>query len=88
MQIGEKTKAEILKVLNTLLSEYLPDIDEAYTATDAHLDLSLKVRLEPGKDTGVSITGDLAFIKGSKIKDKYYGYADEHQKEMFAEEAS
>jgi hypothetical protein len=87
MQIGEKTKAEILKTLAALLTENLADIDEAYAAVEAHLDLSFKIRLEPGKDTGVSITSDLSFVKGNKIKDKRFGFADEYQRSLFEEEA-
>ena len=88
MQVGMATKKEMLRVVDQVLSENLSDIDEAYTLAEANLDLTVKIRLEPGKDTGTSITGDLSFIKGSKIKDKYFGYADEQQQTMFEEEAS
>lgn len=81
--IGQRTKAEIAKVCDSLISANLADIDEAYDLTDDFVDIAIKVRLKPGPEGGVSIEANLSFVKGAKIKDQGYGFADEQQPELF-----
>ena len=86
MHIGIKTKTEIVQTIDSLATDYLQTIDEAYTVAPGPLDITFKVRLSPSQSGGTMIDSDIAFIKGAKIKDRISRECDEKQMEMFGGE--
>jgi len=85
MQIGMQTKQAIIKTLDELAENYLGEIDEAYSLTEADLDITFKVKLKPDSEGGVLIQSDLSFTKGYKVKDTIVSKADENQRTLFGE---
>ena len=81
--IGEKVKTEIETTIDTLLSDYLKEIDEAYAlAGGDDLDIAFKVRLSPHEKGGVEIQSQFSFIKGVKVKDGCRSSAEERQMDL------
>jgi hypothetical protein len=86
LNIGTKTKDEIIQTLNSLATDYLKEIDEAYSVSPGALDITFKVRLSPSQSGGTLIDSDIAFVKGVKIKDRASRECDEKQGELFGGE--
>lgn len=83
MNIGQKTQNAINRTVKSLVDEYIAEIDEAYTAAENHLDVTLKVRLSPGKEAGTVINSSISFLKGNKVNGGLLDYVDEKQPELF-----
>ena len=83
MSIGQKTQDAINRATKALVDAYIADIDEAYTTAENHLDVTLKVRLSPGKEAGTVINSSISFLKGHKVNGGLLDYVDEKQPELF-----
>jgi len=88
MLFGNITKANIRDMVDSLMKNYLIDLDDAYKqAGDDALDITFKVKVKPGR-TGNDITVSMSFIK-EKVKDKVSTEVSEHQQNLpFEEQAA
>jgi hypothetical protein len=81
MQIGTKTKDNIVKTIDGLIADFLPDIDRAYGLAEDVFTLSIPVKIKPASKSGIEVEVGISFSTG-KIKARKKMFLDENQMEL------
>lgn len=88
ISIGPVVANKIKNQVETLLTQYLKEIDEAYTKADNTLTVAFSVKLSlPALQRGILVETQISFVE-SRIKDVMGTIIDEKQMKLFEGKAA